>query len=160
MAEHAKSGPPTPRLSSPSNPLALPSSTSPIDIKDTGATTVSPRSSLGADSRRTALSSSGRGGSTSYQPLPQAPAFHASEISNATRALGGVTLDDSRSAKGYSDSMICSTAMKLQLILIGYVSRPQGAQKDSARSTSVQGQTEVISHGARIQRRKISSSNN
>ena len=158
MADHAKSGPPTPRLSSSSNPLALPPSSSPIDINATGAATVSPPSSLGADSRRLALSSSGREGFTNYQPLPQAPAFHTSEISNATRAFGRVTLYDSRSAEGYSDSMICSTAMKLQLMMIGYISRPQGAQKTSTRSTNAQVQPEVISHGARNQRRKISSS--
>ena len=134
MAEQAKSGPPTPRFSSPS---ALPSSSSPNDIKDTGATTVSPGPSLGAGTRRNPLSSGGRGGSTSSQPLPQAPASYASEISDATSALREVTLGDSRFVEGHSDGMICSIAMNLQLIKTGHVSRPQGAQKNSAPTTNL-----------------------
>ena len=165
MAEHAESGPPPPRLSSTSNR----SSSNPIGIRENGATIVSPRSPLGADSRRTVSSSGGRGGSTRYQLDPRAPIFHtserspgqhsypvASDISSTTRAFSEVTLCDSQVAKGHSDCMTCSTTVKLQLIRIGYPSRSQEAQKIPSRSTNVPSQTETISHGARIQRRKIS----
>ena len=143
MAEHAESGHPLPPLSS--NPRA---------------TTILPHSSPGDDSRRTTLLSSGRGGPTNFQLRPQAPAFHPSEnsfgqhgssvardLSNATRTLSGVTLSDPRPGKGHSDGMMCATAMKLQLIIIGYVSPTQSAQKNPARSTNIQCEPEVISHG-------------
>ena len=169
MAEYAKRGPPTPRLSSPSNPLALPPNPSPTDIRKPGAAIRSPQPSLAAASGKTASSSGGRGGSSSHQLNPQAPPFTAgarsfghysgpvaSDISSATRAFGEVTLGDAQVAKGHS-GMISSNTMNAQLIIVGYVSWLQGAQRNPAPSTNVQYQPEFISDGAHFERRKINS---